>query len=545
MKLFPKSRIMVGKFWAMSILILNWLIIGGCGIQPRPYSEGQHLTLAMADQRAMLEGVPGLSDGRLSLEEAILRALVFNLDHRLALSENIVADKERVLAAVSILPDLSANANFYDRSNENASSSLSYRTRNQSLEPSFSNKPGRQWGNLEFSWSILDCGLSYYHALQQADRVLITLERRRRTMNTIVKDVISTYYRALTAQRYLGRVNGLLAEADRALTMSRNLEKEKAAPLAEVLDDQKQLVTTIAQLKRIQSDLKQSQVQLAALCNLPLNQKFTLTSKQMPLPAMKQPVDTMETLGLLRRPELREERYQERIDIAAVKQEIIKMFPGIKILASFNWDTNPYLVHQHWSEAGVQVSASLLKMAGTGPTGKKAAEARQQMSQMRRLALSMATLVQINLSRHQYMVSLEEMKSFSSLKGIENRLLEQIKTEAENEAGGELNVIIQRTMTFASELAYDMSRVDAYTALGNLYFSMGVGMADLLPAEATIDKLGQAVHAGLDMMAKGELPPLPVREPVDDLVSPKVFNDNSNAAERKAAIDRNIQQKTI
>ena len=537
---FSRPRMFLRGLLVM--VLLASVFLSACSLQPEAYSEGQMLTLAETDQRVIMEGVPPLSrDGKLGLEEAIMRALMFDLDQRLALSENIVAERERVLAAVSMLPDITATGNFYDRSNYSASSSMSYKSRQQSLEPSYSSNPDRQWGNLEFSWSILDCGLSYFRAKQQADRVLITLERRRRAMNTIVKDVIVTYYRAAAAQQYLGGITTLIGEAEKALQFYRRIEKEHAEPLPLVLEKQRSLINVIAGLKRIESNLKQSKVQLAALCNLPLHEACTLTSKPMPLPDMRQQIADLELLGLYRRPELREEHYQERIDVAGVKQEILKMFPAIRILGSFNLDANPYLVNAQWWEAGLNASVSLLKLAAVGPAGKKSAEARQELSQMRRLALSMATLVQINLSRNQYAIALEELHTADSLRDVEERLLKQVREEAAAGSEGRLALVLQEAQTVSSKLLHDLARVDAYGALGNLYFSVGVGMADTLPVNASIDEIGHAVRKGLTELASGTLPPLPAKEAVTDVDTPKVFNDNLTAEERLTALERNAR----
>ena len=538
----PKHRVSATLYLFLSLALM--LALPGCSVKPEPYSEGQLMQLALRDQAAILEGVPALApDGRLSLKEAVIRALVFNFDHRLALSENMAADRERVLAAAGMLPDLSAGGNFYDRSNENASSSMSYKTRNESLEPSFSTPPGRQWGNLEFSWSILDCGLSYYQAKQQADRVLISLERRRRTMNTIVKDVIATYYRARAAQVHLGRINSLLSEAESALAQYRRIEQEKAEPLPAVLENQRKLMTTIARLKRIKSDLEQARVQLAALCNYSPREKVRLTTGPGAMPAIKQSIEDLELMGLHRRPELREEHYMERVDIAGIKQEILKMFPAVKVLASWNFDRNPYLVNNVWSEAGVQVSASLLKLAVTGPKGKKAAEAKREVSQMRRLALTMATLVQINLSRQQYQVALEELRTARGLRDLENRLLTQVETEAGQGAEGRLALVQQKTQVVSATLACDLAGVDAYTALGNLYFAVGVGFGDELPPDTSIDQVALAVENGLAAFTSGRLPELPQPEEVSEVEAPTVLKDGLTALERREALERNVGRK--
>ncbi len=513
------------------------LLAAGCGIKPEPYSQGQFVHLANADKTAIHEGVPPLSEnGILSLNEAIVRALLFNFDNRLALSENVAADKERVQMAIAMLPDISASANLFDRSNENASSSMSYRTRQQSLEPSFSVPKDRQFGDLKFSWNILDAGMSYYSAVQQANRVLVTLERRRRVMNSIIKDVVSAYYRAKAAQIYLDRVRSLMLEAQRAQELYKRVERENVEPLPLVLEKQRSLINIVAQLRRIEGNLEQSRAQLAALCNIPLRDHFVLTTPPLPLPEMTHDIASLEMLALVNRPELREEHYQERADIARTKQEILRMFPMINILGSFNWDSNKYLVHNTWWEAGMQASFSLLRLAGTGPAGKRASEARQEVSQMRRLALSMATLIQVNLSRQQYDLSLKELEAAGKIRDIEKRLLKHVAAEATAEAGGKLALVQQKTQAFTAELLYDLSRVDANSALGNFYYSIGVGFADDLPVDASVREIADAVNNGLAVWAVGQVPVLPAPEPVADINPPKVFKDNLTVEQRHQSI---------
>jgi len=517
----------------------------GCSVKPKPYSEGEFLALAQTDRQALMQGIPPLlQGGELSLQEAVVRALAFNFDHRLSLSENIAADRERVLTAMSMLPSLSAGATANQRSNEAASSSISYETRNVSLEPSFSAPRGRQFGDLSFSWSILDCGLSYYAAKQQADKVLITQERRRRTVNTIVKDVISTYYRARAAQQYLDRVTALLAEAEKALKQYKKLEKEQLEPLAAILEGERHLLHLIQQLRHIEGDLQQSRVQLAALCNFPARAPFTLTTQPFALPRLGNDVAQYEMIGLYRRPELREEHYQERIDMAGIKREILAMFPAIKFLGSFNWDTNPYLYHEHWSEAGLQASLDLVRLAAKGPAGLEAAQSRQDVSQMRRLALSMATLVQINLGLHQYQIALEDLKSAREMRNVEGRLLKVVTMEEASGAEGRLALVQQRAQALSTEMLHDVARVNAYTALGNFYFSIGVGLIDDLPPNSGILQTAVAVEKGIAAWSSGTLPAMPTPVAVANVDPPKVFATTEDEAVRKKEL-KEVAEKTV
>ena len=47
------------------------------------------------------------------------------------------------------------------------------------------------------SWNLLDFGVSYYRARQQADQVLIAEERKRKVVQNILADTRNAYWRAL------------------------------------------------------------------------------------------------------------------------------------------------------------------------------------------------------------------------------------------------------------------------------------------------------------------------------------------------------------
>jgi hypothetical protein len=91
-----------------------------------------------------------------------------------------VARRDFDLSELNLLPRLTANGSVVTRSNREASSSESIRTGTQSLEPSTSTDKTRAYGDLTFSWHVLDFGVSYFEAQQQSDRLLIAEQRRRK-----------------------------------------------------------------------------------------------------------------------------------------------------------------------------------------------------------------------------------------------------------------------------------------------------------------------------------------------------------------------------
>ena len=79
--------------------------------------------------------------------------------------------------------------------------------------------------DLTASWNILDFWVSYFNAKQQADKVLVAEEQRRRVMQTLFQDVRRAFWRALSAQRLSGDIRETIREAQNALESSRKSEQ--------------------------------------------------------------------------------------------------------------------------------------------------------------------------------------------------------------------------------------------------------------------------------------------------------------------------------
>src|SRR5690606_29006486 len=103
-----------------------------------------------------------------TLEEAMARALKYNLDNRLKMMEQALAHHQLDIANFNLLPQLTANAGYVTRDNRYGSSSQDLATGQQSLVPSTSLDKTYRTADLSFSWNILDFGVSYYQAHQQA-----------------------------------------------------------------------------------------------------------------------------------------------------------------------------------------------------------------------------------------------------------------------------------------------------------------------------------------------------------------------------------------
>ncbi len=220
----------------------------------------------------------------LTLYDALARALKYNYDHRLTVMEAVLQDTQLEVATLNMLPKLTANAGYSFREHQLASSSASYFNYNDirgntlagGSKYATSQDASRGIADLTFAWNVLDFGVSYFQAKQQADRILIAQERRRKVVNNLIKEVLQAYWSTNIADRLLPGLEPVLAEAERALTVSRTIEGDRLQPVISVLEYQRSLIRIIDQLKKLRADLLIAKPKLAGLINAPAHSNFVL-----------------------------------------------------------------------------------------------------------------------------------------------------------------------------------------------------------------------------------------------------------------------------
>lgn len=508
------------------------VVLGGCSVKPSPLTEGDRVAQVAAD-RAVLFARQEPVTGPITLEEAVARALKYNLDRRLAVMDAALQQRQLDVANYDMLPRLTASAGYTSRNKETYSISRD-RAGNPSdvADATTSVDQDRATAELGLSWNILDFGVSYYQAKQQADRALIAGERRRRVVHSIVQQVRAAYWQAASAQRLQRAVRPVLAEARGALENARAVERQRLRPLLEVLRYQKALVEVVRQLETIEQDLAISKSQLAALMNMPPGETFEIAEPARPLelPRVALAVEQMENLALLNRPELREEAYQKRVTALEARKALLRLLPGLTFSGSLNYDSNSFLVNNAWAEAGTRVTWNLLNLL-SAPAVMRVQEAHQELADMRRLALSMAALTQVHVGYQQYLRAVDQFERASLLQDIEQRIYENIRTLSEDSAERELERIRAGASAIAAELARDRAYADVQNSVSALYVSLGL---DPLPEEVAshdLPVLAAAVKDVADDWMAGRVPLPPVApEPAEaTLESVPVAGRNESA----------------
>jgi outer membrane protein TolC len=495
------------RFWRARSLgaVALACVVAGCTVSPKPLTDQERSTQAQSDRAAMFGNQEPLA-GPLTLDQAFARALKYNLDQRVKLMEEAVARDDLDLTKYDLLPKLVADAGYLNRSNADASSSRNIATQEQSLAPSVSSDRDRRVADLTVSWNILDFGVSYFNAREQADRSLIAEEERRKVVQSLFEDVRGAFWRAASAQKLANGVNDAIGNAQTALTAARGVETERLRAPIDALRYQKALLDLLHQLQTVQITLAVSKTELASLINLPPGEDYTIAvpaESTMTIDPLTTPIDQMEQTALLRNPDLREEAYQTRISVDETHKAITQMLPGITFSYGKNYDSNSFLVNNTWYQGAAQLSWNLLNLI-SAPDHLHRAHEGEMLEDMKRQAVSMTVLAKMHIAYQQYLSAAKEYQWSAQASDVDQRLYQQIANRTATDAQGELERISAQVSAVTSDLLRYQSYADAQAALGRLYSSLGVDPTPDKVASLDIATLSKAVAEVMKSWQNGD-----------------------------------------
>ncbi|WP_380783643.1 TolC family protein [Sphingomonas sp. R86520] len=461
----PMSRLAAGLALAA--------LISGCAVTPKPMSASELDTRAQ-DNRVAVTANQEPVTGPIDLYQAMARALKYNLDYRVEQMQQALKDRELKVSSYDMLPQVVASGGYFGRSNEAGASSLSLLTRRQSLEPSTSTEKNVFSGDLTVSWDVLDFGLSYVRAHQKADGVLIAAEERRKVSNRVIEDVRTAYYRAVSAQRLLTKLNELQGSITTTLSNSERLAKNRKAPPLIALTYQRELIEIEAQVKSLSRELQIAKSQLAALMNLDpgTDYELVLPPREDALPNVAMSAEDEVMTALRNRPELRQLDYQQRINKHELDAQILAMFPSLKGFVGYNADSNKFLYNQDWAQYGARSAFNLLNVFKIGAV-KKSVHAEGDVLRMRQLATAMAVMTQVHVARARYGLYSSELDTARHSHDVQARIMGQIGGGYKAGAVSQQTLLREQMNTLVSEVRYDIAYADAQNAYANLYASMG------------------------------------------------------------------------
>lgn len=444
----------------------------------------------------------------ITLEEAVARALKYNLDRRAKMMEEAVALRQYDVSKYDMLPKLLAQAGYSYRNKDLISRSTDSVTGAPSLaNPSISSERERQTQDLGLAWNLLDFGVSYFNAKQNADRALIAAERRRKAMHVLVQDVISAFWRAASAQKLNAQVKTAILSAETAFADARKAESENLRSPLDSLKYQRQLLENLKLLEGVQQELQSARIELANMLNVPLavDLKVVEPAETLATKIMALPVEQLEDVAVSQNADLREQFYNVRIANEESKKVILRLFPNLSFNYALKYDSNSYLIHNDWREAGVQLSFNIFNLL-SAPAQLKLADAGVALADQRRIATQMAILAQLHIARLQYANAIQQFNRADAISSVDEKINRHTANREHAQAQSRLEAVANNTAAILSLLRRYQALSQVHAASGKLQASLGMEPEIGSVREMTLAELTEAVRKTFQDWQLGNLP---------------------------------------
>ncbi|MCP4936110.1 MAG: TolC family protein [bacterium] len=464
-------------------------MLAGCTSKPVPFSVGTLTNNAKTNYDRISSHQEPLSEP-IDLYRAMARALKYNLDYQLAVAQAQLGNAKLNLSHYSLLPNIAANAGYAARNNEQASSSLNMLTNAQNFGASTSQDKAVKSSDLAFSWNILDFGLSYIRSRQAGDKYLINQEMRRKVIHKLLDNVRNAYYRAISYKRLIKRLRHLKVRTQNAYKNMRALSTNSETSPMNALTAERQLLDIKRAIGRLQGDLITAKNELASLMGIKPGMPFKLVpTKSQKLPA-KLPftLEEMMFTALSDRAELRENLYQQRINMREAQAMLLEMLPGLKMYAGPNASSNSFLLNNNWISWGATASWNLLRVFQY-PAKRGVWQGQDNVLKTQALALSMTVMAQVQVSRIRYLQLRQKRDTARQYRSVQKRLLQQFRNEAQASRVSEQVLLREELNTLVAEAKYDIANSELQSAYANLFTSIGWDPYVVTNRSLTVDNL--------------------------------------------------------
>lgn len=478
---------MLTNFFLRSVscsFIFFLFLLVGCSVPLVPLTSDQIDDFATDNFARITEDQEPL-EGPITLYEAMARAIKYNLDYRVEITNSLLSYRNYDLSRADLLPSIVSSGGWSFRNNSDASLSRSLSQSSTNLSATSSQDDGSFMGNITLSWDILDFGLSYIRAHQSADEVLISNERRRRVISGIIEDVRSAYWRAVSAERLIDGFEKLRVRAEKALKASRALYSSGDSSPISALTYQRELIDIRRQIHRLEQDLRTTKIQLSALMNIRPDTDYRLHIPKRRLSDLSIDIsaESLITHALRHRPELLELGYQERINERESRAALLEILPSISGTLGFHSDRNRFLVNEDWVSHGAQVGLNLLRVFSY-PRRRSVIKTQEQLLDDRALATSMAIMVQVYVALARYDYSYNSAVAASEYYAVQRQLRDRVRSEVSAQSSSEQSLISEEMSTLVAAVQYDLAYSDLQSAFASIYTSIG---ADPHDDDITID----------------------------------------------------------
>lgn len=492
------------KFSKSASISCTVLLLFGCSTSPVPVENKQQFenTYTRLHQTIARQEKIGT---QVTLAEAIARTLKYNLDHRVQKAQLYFEAGSLKQAYLQMLPVLGVDAGYSFRNNSLIQNNIDESGRLTRGSQSFTPQEITT-ASTGLQWNILDLGMSYTRAKQQANKVLIAKEQRRKITQQLTQEVINAYWKAWTAQQLENQLTTLKSQAEAALAKSRILVKEKVRPAMFEYNYQQSLLKSIRKATQLSREISSAKSNLVRLMNANPTAEFKLVEPQeaiATLPKIEPQLQQMDIVALINRPELREASYVTEIAKQGINQAMLNMLPGVNFDYGYNYTSNKFLLNNTWAGGNINLSWDLLNAVLKGPASISVAKDKHQLEKLKQLAFTSAVLSQIRISYTNYLQWREEYKYANEQANVTEIIYKNTANMLTAGLGTQQSLIQHGIEALVSRFESGLAYANAEDALSRLYQSVGVDAFYIERDQMHLRELTAAVEEKLILKSQG------------------------------------------
>nr|WP_249208776.1 TolC family protein [Magnetospirillum sulfuroxidans] len=412
----------------------------------------------------------------LGVDDAIALAVSHNLDSRVKLLEEVLAQGKADLSIFAMLPQMAAKGGLSRRGPGKATTSKDLST-GTSGNYSTSDEATSRTSDLTATWNLMDFGIAMLRAEQDEARVTLVMEKRRRALHLLIQDVQAAYWKAVVNEYAEKKYNALELRLIRSVKDAEDAERSKVGDPMQMLGHQRAIVDTMRQIAEMQRQTATARADLAGLMGVRSIAAFQLAELKEGTTLMVEPpasdIEALQQVALDNRPELRGEEAQFHIDVQEIYTELLKSLPGIGPFIGGHYDANSYLKYNAWADAGVQVAWNLVDFI-SAPKRIGQAQNIAEITRARRLALGMAVVTQVRVADIQYRHAMKEYRLTEQMATIDRRITSLAGKSRSAGSGSAMEEIKAEAAAMLSTLRRFILYSDLQAAKARLNAAMGI-----------------------------------------------------------------------
>jgi len=449
------------------------LLLGACSVKPEETSPAERATRAEQDL-AEVRAARYVPTGPINLYEAMARAVVLNIEHRVQQIEQDIAEAELEQRNYELLPELDIDVGA---------------TR-QDQQTSVIQDRNVKTLNVGFAWNVLDLGVSYARAQQQANQVLIARERRRKAFNDILRDVRLAYWRAASASRLIREARIISARIQAGIVFSERMQASQVRDARTTVIYRRALLDSVRHVVAFRREISEVKAELGGLLRIPPGVEFTVLEPReiYQLPSVPWNTAEMERFALENRAEMRSADYQAQADEWRAREMVYDLLPGLDLNIGNNYSTDSYLLTNGWSATGAQLGFNLFNLFSL-PGRRQAVETQAELAQVKRTALAMAVLTQVHLSQRQYSDAIYQFALTQRIGDADRRLTNLVHREAAIVQGGYLEAIEAAARALRTGLEEHRAFTEVVRAHSHLMHAVGVNVVPDSFESASVEEI--------------------------------------------------------